>query len=578
MFRRWLFGFVAFVLLGTVQQAVAQTVDPYGGGSSGAAGLPPGGNTDIPPISRRDEGAGLKFKSQTTLIEVPVVVTDKSGTHIHQLTKSDFKILESGKQQRIASFEEITPATDRLTVYADAPSIFSNLRLQGPQRHSVTVIVLDMVNTPFLNQANGREQLIKYLADHLDSTQVLGLMVIGSKGVTVLSGLGTDPAALIAALKKVSGETSAMEGFKVEAQAAAATGDEPSGLLRGSSAGESPEAMFRRFLKVDAVEATYQQGRSIETTLQAFLSIAWSLSGVPGRKSVVWLTGSFPFYLDSFGSVPGDNTLRALYERAMKALNDAQISIYPVDVRGLLNDPAYFASNAGPTPAGDTTSFLQDSTLNSLKNFAKMTGGRAYYGSTDLAGAIKHAAEDSSSYYLLGYYLDTHNNKPGWRKLQVVVSRKDAEVGARAGFLATNASVNPEVTHKADVEFALNSPFESTGIAMAEQWQGSSPDGGKRKIGFALSVRAEGLIDEADKNRFDLEFVTRAIKKGTIADTVGQTIKGTLPPDALAKIKANGIFYRNSLDLAPGEYQVRFVVRDNLSGKIGSVIVPLTVN
>ncbi len=293
---------------------------------------------------------------------------------------------------------------------------------------------------------------------------------------------------------------------------------------------------------------------------------------------MVWLTGSFPFYLDSFGSVPGDNTLRALYERAMKALNDAQISIYPVDVRGLLNDPAYFASTAGPTPAGDTTSFLQDSTLNSLKNFAKMTGGRAYYGSNDLAGAIKHAAEDSSSYYLLGYYLDTHNNKPGWRKLQVVVSRKDAEVGARAGFLATNASVNPEVTHKADVEFALNSPFESTGIAMAEQWQGSSPDGGKRKIGFALSVRAEGLIDEADKNRFDLEFVTRAIKKGTIADTVGQTIKGTLPPDALAKIKANGIFYRNSLDLAPGEYQVRFVVRDNLSGKIGSVIVPLTVN
>ena len=99
--------------------------------------------------------------------------------------------------------------------------------------------------------------------------------------------------------------------------------------------------------------------------------------------------------------------------------------------------------------------------------------------------------EDSSSYYLLGYYLDSHNNKPGWRKLQVEVSRKDAEVGARAGFLVSNASVNPEVTHKADVEFALNSPFESTGIAVTEQWQGVSPDGGKRKIGFALHVPAD---------------------------------------------------------------------------------------
>src|SRR5580704_18107387 len=107
MFRSWLFGFVVLILLGSVQLAGAQT-DPYGGSSSnsGASGLPLGNNTDIPPISRRDEGAGLKFKSQATLIEVPVVVTDKSGSHIHQLTKSDFNILEDGKQQRIASFEE----------------------------------------------------------------------------------------------------------------------------------------------------------------------------------------------------------------------------------------------------------------------------------------------------------------------------------------------------------------------------------------------------------------------------------------------------------------------------------------
>ncbi len=168
------------------------------------------------------------------------MVTDKSGTHIHQLTKSDFKILENGKQQRIASFEEITSATDRLTVHADAPGTFSNLHLEGQQPHSVTVIVLDMVNTPFLNQANGREQLIKYLADHLDSTQVLGLMVIGSKGLTVLSGLGTDPACTHRGPEKSKRrELQPWRDFKVEAQAAAATGDEPSGLLGGIPRGAS---------------------------------------------------------------------------------------------------------------------------------------------------------------------------------------------------------------------------------------------------------------------------------------------------------------------------------------------------
>jgi VWFA-related protein len=578
---RWWFGLVFFVLLGSVW-GVAQQSDPWGAGGSspsGASGVSLGPAGDVPSASRRaDQGRNLEFKSQTTLVEVPVVVTDKAGNHIHQLTKTDFRVLEDGKEQRIASLEEITPASDPLMVRTNAPGTFSNLRLQGQQPHSVSVIVLDMVNTPFLDQSYARGQVIKYLADNLSSKQVLGLMVITSKGLKVLSGLTTDPAALIATLKKVSGEVSVMEKYPVSAQATAATGDPPSGLLGGSSPGEDPSAVFARFLREDAIEATYQQGQAIETTLRAFLSLAWSLSGVPGRKSVIWMTGSFPFYLDSFASVPGDNALRALYERAMQALNDAEISIYPLDVRGLLSDPAYFANNAAAAPASDTTKFLQDSTIESLKNFAKMTGGRAYYGSNDLVGALKHAADDSSSYYLLSYYLDTRHNKPGWRKLQVVVSRKDLEVSARAGFLVTNASVNPEITHKADVEFAMNSPFDSTGIEVTEQWLEPSGHGSRKKIGFVLQMPAGDLIDEADRNRFDMEIVARATKKGAIANTVGQTVRGMLPPDALAKIKAEGIIYRNSIDLAPGDYQVRFIVRDNLNGRIGSVMVPLTVN
>ena len=229
MCPRWLVAFVSSLLLVSLY-GVAQQLDPYGGSASapgsGATGLPLGASADIPQTSRRaDEGEGLKFKSQATLVEVPVVVTDKSGVHIHQLTKADFKILEDGKQQRIASFEEITPATeppDR------SCGCFRHIQQSPPGRTTsscVTVIALDTVNTPFLNQADGRGQLIKYLADHLDSTQVLGLVAIGSKGLKVLSGLTTDPAALIAALKKISGEVSTMEGFHVEAQAAAATGE-----------------------------------------------------------------------------------------------------------------------------------------------------------------------------------------------------------------------------------------------------------------------------------------------------------------------------------------------------------------
>ena len=564
--------------------AAAQSItntDPWTGGSaSGATGMQP---TSAPPVDSghsADQGKLLQFKSETTLVQVPVVITDKSGKHIHGLTKADFTILENGKSQKISTLEEIIPsAANNTTISGNPGGVFSNMTPDESKPRSLSVILLDEVNTPFLDQSYGRQQLIKYLANHLDSSQPTGLMALSNKGVTVLSPLDSDPVTLITILKKASGKTSEMESFDNDAKAVAAGQAKASGL-GGIHMGDSPENRIRAFMLAEnATNATNIQSRAIETTLRGLLSIALSVTGIPGRKSLVWVTGSFPFDLDSFGSVPGDANLRALYERTLNALNDAQVSMYPVDARGLLTDPTFagdsMASMLGPgVPDG-----LRQSTLTSLKNIAAMTGGVAYYNTNDLAGAFGRAAQDSSSYYALTYYQDHRNSKPGWRKLQVaVVSRKDVDVRARAGYLVTEVAVNPELTHKADVEFALISPFESTGIPVTEQWQGLLADGSKRKIGFVLHVPAANVVDEADKNRVDVEFVAQATNNGVPAGTVSQTVKGMIVPDTLAKLKADGIIYNNFLSLSPGDYQVRFVVRDNLNGKIGSVIVPLTVN
>lgn len=207
-----------------------------------------------------------------------------------------------------------------------------------------------------------------------------------------------------------------------------------------------------------------------------------------------------------------------------------------------------------------------------------MTGGRAYYNNNDLVAGFKRAVDDGSSYYLLGYYLDTHNNKPGWRKLQVKVHGKDVEVRARSGFLVTNATVNPEVTHKADVGFALTSPFDSTGIPLTVKWQGEMADGERKKVGFSLNLPFTGITVEADRNHYDVDFAVQAMKNGEPKGNIGQEARGDLPAEKLAQLKKEGIFYANSLELAAGSYQVRFVVRDNLSGRIGSVTAPLTVN
>jgi VWFA-related protein len=467
------------------------------------------------------------------------------------------------------------------------------------------MIVLDGLNTPFLDQAYGRKQLIKYLSENVAPGQVIGLVALGSQGVKVLSPPTTDSAILIAALKRVSGEIPAMQGITTDEQALAALApnyNPPGNILGTNTAALSGPGSLVDFQNAnqaltgfissdDAAIVSYQQARAVDTTMRAFLNIAQLLSGIPGRKSLIWVTGGFPFYMDSASAVPGGD-LSLLYERAMAAMNDAQIAVYPVDARGLVNylpvadatlQPSSAAQSsivhgAGLTSVTVARGWLQVSTISTLQDFAGMTGGRAFYNRNDLTTGFKRAADDSSSYYLLGFYLDSQNNKSGWRKLQVKVDRKDVEVRSRNGFFVTNATVDPTATHQLDISNALGSPLDSTGLPVSVTWQGSVADGDKKKVGFSLKVPDVGVINESDQNHFDLDFAIQASQGAVTGKPLGQAVKGSIPPEKLAEIKSQGIVYRNSINLAPGKYDVKFVVRDNQTGRVGSVTAPITVN
>jgi len=537
-------------------------------------------SSSVAHASGADQTPPMKFKSQSVLVQVPAVVTDKQGAHIHNLTKSDFVLLENGKEQKIAFVEEITATNSRPKPAAGSPGTFSNLAFGGEQPRSVTVIVLDNVNTPFLDQVYGRTQLIKYLGERLDSDQPLCLMSIGHKGARSLTGFVNDPHELIKILKKVGSELPAMQGIGENAIAKAITGQVNSPIANAAPPMSAIEAQLRDFVQGgDAIQAAYQQERATEDTLQAFLSIAWSLSGVPGRKSLVWATGSFPFILDSVGAAPANHHLAALYERLMEAFNDAQISVYPVDVGGLASVGSLTNYSGATLESLAARNALQEANLASLNNFADMTGGRAFYNNNDLVAGFRNAVEDSSSYYLLGYYFDSHSAKAGWQKLHVKSIRKEATVRARTGFMVGHATINPESTRDADIDFALASPFESTGIPVVLRWQGAPEQSGKNKRAqFVINVPPASVVNESDKNRFDVEFVWQANKNGVPLDKRGQVLRGVLNAGALAKLKTDGVLYNNALELPSGNYQVRFVVRDNLTGRVGSVSAPLTVN
>jgi len=534
------------------------------------------------PKMAQDE-AKVTFHSETTLIQVPVIITDKNGAHIHGLNKDDFRIFENRKPQKIVTFEEVVASKSKVSVPPSPPGEYSNLTIAGKEPRPITVIVIDTINTPFLDQAQGRLALIKYLADNLDANQVLALMVMSSDGVRVVQGLGGDSERLIQILKKVAGGLPENQGISLENQANAASGNisvvpqiTPTNGVGATLATVQAIADYS-----DTMAAQFQQERAIEETLKSFLNIAWTLSGVHGRKSIMWLTSGFPFVISSPDVLPPK--FGPLYERMIQAFTEGQISVYPVDVRGIMTLGEGEATPTARPVASQARTWLLYDTYQTLKELAGMTGGEAFYNTNDLTGSFKRAAEDSSAYYLLGYYLDTKNNHAGWRKLKVEVDKKDVEVRAREGFFVTNATVNPDTTRVFELIDALVSPLEGTGVPMVLKWTGITEEGNKKKAAFSVWIPPAGLTLQGSPQmhvNFDVAIAAyrRNSKDGKPALTTGQIVDTSVSPSQVATIRANGITFTKNFEISSGQYAVRVVIRDRATGNLGSVTAPLTVN
>ncbi|HYX67936.1 MAG TPA: hypothetical protein VE825_02290, partial [Terriglobales bacterium] len=170
--------------------------------------------------------------------------------------------------------------------------------------------------------------------------------------------------------------------------------------------------------------------------------------------------------------------------------------------------------------------------------------------------------------------------KPGWHKLKVKVDRGGVSVRERSGFYVLASKPGEKQEGGQDVAMALSSPLDYTAQPMVVRWTGTAAGtSGKKDASFLVILPPAAIpVDESDNNHVDVEFIAVArTPDGKNAATFDQEISANLKPDALAKFKVEGLRYGNKLQLAPGEYSVRFVVRDKLSGKMGSVTAPLQV-
>src|SRR5581483_2441661 len=156
------------------------------------------------------QGAPTTFVSRTELVQVPVVVTNGPG-HISGLAKDDFVLQENGKDKPIATFEEVKASGGSIRRPPRALGEYSNTYENDARSKSLTIFALDLINTPFYDQAYARQQLIKFLASRLDVKEPTAVILIKPRGIQVLHDFTTDTLVLVSALKKLSGETPAIQ-------------------------------------------------------------------------------------------------------------------------------------------------------------------------------------------------------------------------------------------------------------------------------------------------------------------------------------------------------------------------------
>jgi VWFA-related protein len=489
------------------------------------------------------------FRSTARVVPVSVVVHDKRGRPVPGLTASDFRIVENGKEQPIALFSVESAAT----AAARVPNTFTN-RIDGPAAAGVTVILFDRLNTRDIHQQQAREHLITFLRQIRPSDRV-GLYVLESNSVRVLHDFTQDASSLLKAIDRAAGGTSAaLAGSQDRLPAGAADLDaELAAFLRGSEL---------------AVQSFFLEQRA-RASAGALEGIAAHLAGIRGRKSVIWISSGFPIMF-SDGMIPR-NMSPDVYQ-ATRALSHSDVAIYPVDARGLMG--AFSTEPSARMQEFATLDTLRRNTDTS-QIVAEHTGGRAFFNTNDLGNAIIRAVEDTNLTYMLGYYPQNDDWDGRFRTIKVSVQRRDVEVRHRRGYYAHPPVMQDAAAARSAIQEALKSPLDATGLALTVRVEPASKPGNLR-LSIQLQPGALTLAEKADGWEGSVDLVLgHAMPSGEVLTNLDTTLPVRLTTAERDRQLEQGLTFSQTISVREGAHQVRVVVRDALTGQIGSVAIPM---
>jgi VWFA-related protein len=556
-------------------------------------------------------------------------VTDRNHQPVHGLTAKDFSVAENGTPQAVKHFEEHTAASVADAMKFPAmPKLpagtFTNFT-PAPATGAVNMLLLDSLNTPLADQSYMRQQLLTYLKTVPPGTRV-AIFGLGTH-LVLLQGFTSDTSVLRSVVERSQGKGSKASFVLEDKVGGGGNQDSLTDDLEDQSTDSTytdpvPARIIADLRDFNAIHDTLQLKVRTKYTLDAMNEIARYVSGIPGRKNLIWFSGSFP--LDVLPDETGAqlNAFMAMgssedeYRETITQLSRSQVAVYPIDVRGVtmsaVNDASshYTGGLASTRMLRDDAKFLETNAAEhaTMDVLAGDTGGQAFFNTNNLTEAVSKAVEEGSNFYTLSYAPTNQEHDGRERKIKVQVARPEMTLAYRVGYYADApdkkngkqdaASAAAEVSASQDglrVAMQRGAPTASeilmkvtvarlttAGKTEDQVAAGNMPapttKGPYQRYGVDYAINPGDLVflrGEDGKIHVDYDVLVYVYdSNGDLLNWVGGTHRIASSAEQLQRGTAHGIVAQTEVSVpAKGEYFLRIAVHDRNRDHYGAVEV-----
>lgn len=509
---------------------------------------------------------GVKFESTTQLVVVNVAAKTKGGEALLGLGAGDFLLTEDGKAQKIAVFEFQKLAdgalAERETATVPAAAVPAGLKSAvqtsiAPSKpgevkykdRRLLVLFFDQAGMPVADQLRSQQAALKFLKTQMTQSDLVSVMTYVTD-LSVLQDFTDDRDRLTKVIQNLNaGETGTGNG---------STGDDATGDTGAAYSQDDTEFnIFNTDRKLAALESAVKM-----------------LGGLAEKKALVYFASGM-----SLTGIDNQAQLRATVNAAIRS----NVAFYPVDARGLvatapLGDATQASQGGQAMYSGSGQRTAQSNfqgQQESLYTLASDTGGKTLLDQNDLSLGIVQAQKDIASYYILGYYSSNSALDGRYRRIKVSVkSNLAAKLDYRSGYFAGkdfkqfNSSDRERQLQEA---LMLGDPVTDLTLALEVNYFRQAKD----RYFVPISVKIPGSDIElarrggAESTRLDFIGEVKDTK-GAIAATVRDDITVKLKGESAGQLAKHNLEYDTGFTLQPGSYTLKFLARENATGKMGT--------